>query len=103
MTGDLATKKLALAVLQSLIDAGKKQDKLRSALREVWPDVDGVWIVVPEVETAALSLVDSVLGDEVGSYLILECWRKPGRIIRDGVEYPIGTVADVAAYCGVEL
>lgn len=100
---DLETKKLALAALQSLIDADKKQTTLKDALRAVWPDVDGVWVILPEIETAALKLIDAVLGDEVGSYLILECWRKPGRIIRDGIEYPIRNVADVAAYCGVEL
>ena len=88
----------ALAALRALIATRTASDAARKSLEALDPDSYHFWRAIPPaVEDALVSLIDAILGaNEIASYLLYECRRRPGRVIMPtGQEYPIATVDDV--------
>ena len=87
----------ALASLRALIATRTASDVARESLQALDPDGFDMWRAIPPaVEAALVDLIDAVLdADGIAAYL-LECGRRPGRIVfPGGHEYPIATVEDV--------
>lgn len=93
----------ALVALQHLIDARARQDRIQAALREEWPDLCGVSLP-GRVEAPVVALIDAVLGETLGSYLLYECLLGGGgRIEVQGRSYTIRTVDDLRTYLEREV
>lgn len=93
---------LALATLQAIVDARAQGKAVQAALRVLSPDAS-YWPINEALETAVVALLDDVLGaDNIASYLLYECWRRPMTIRHGDRGYTIATVADVAAYLEAE-
>lgn len=101
----MTLRETALAALQALHDARGRSDRITEALREEWPDLDGLFLPSPAVEDATIKLIDAALGDTVGSYFLYEClsMKDGGAIEVGGRRYPIRTIDDVRAYLDAEV
>ena len=94
----MSVREAVLVALQALVDARARQERIQSAMREEWPDLYGLFLP-GRIEAPVVALIDAVLGQTLGSYLLYECNRGGGRIILpDQTEHLIRTVDDVRAY-----
>lgn len=91
-------REAALAVLEELVESRARSERIQAAMREEWTDLYGLFLP-GRVEAPVVALIDAVLGETLGSYLLYECRRGGGRIILpDQTEHLIRTVDDVRAY-----
>lgn len=98
-------REAALDVLAALVGCRPVADRIQAAMREAWPDLNGFFCVVPAaIETRVVDLIDEVLGDDLGSYLLYECLLGGGgRIEVQGRSYTIRTVDDLRTYLEREV
>lgn len=88
----------ALHLLEIYEKRGLLYDDLNQKIRDVQGDFyTDLQCIDEEVGSAMMGLIDSILGEELGSYYLYEC-SKNGKIIVSGKEYPIRNIDDIRNY-----
>jgi hypothetical protein len=96
-------KNQALEVLASLDSWKKAFGEINERIKAMNPDDDfgpRLSMMPSRLEDEVVKLLDAILGDEVASYFLYEAanMKGGGRILAEGVEYPIKTIGDVKRY-----